>query len=152
MPTFNSATYAAQIDGNPRNRIDSAVACGELRFAEVEYKVVATEATGDILKLFQLPAGAVVMPEQMQVFSEGIGGTSVTLTKIGDQADDDRYTATAVALTAAGIVSITAAVTGIPPNRVVIDSTNNVVQATLGGTLPATVNKRFYVKIPYRLA
>lgn len=152
MPTFNSATYAAQIDGNPRNRIDASVGCGETRLLEVEYKVLATEASGDILKLYQLPAGAVVLPEKTVVFSEGIGGTSVTLTKIGDQGDDDRYSATAVALTAAGIVNVTPATFATPPNRVVIDSTNNVLQATLGGTLPATANKRFVVQVTYRLA
>jgi hypothetical protein len=151
MPTFNSATYDAQISDNPRNRLDATNVNAEVRFAEIEYKVKATEAAGDILKLWQIPAGVVLYAEEAKVISEGIGGTGVTLTKIGDQADDDRYSATAAALTAAGIVAVTPVLaTGVAP-RVPIDSTNNVLQATLGGTLPATVNKRFWLKMPYRL-
>jgi hypothetical protein len=32
------------------------------------------------------------------------------------------------------------------------DSTNNVIQATLGGTLPATVGKKFWLKLAYRIS
>jgi hypothetical protein len=151
MPTLNSATYAAQIDGNPRNRLDASVMSAEVRFAEIEYKIVGTEASGDILKLVQLQNGVIVYPEQSAVISEGIGGTGVTLTAIGDQAKANRYSATAVALTAAGVVPLTV----IAANRaapVKTDSTNNVIQATLGGTLPATVGKKFWLKLAYRIS
>jgi hypothetical protein len=146
MPTLNSATYAAQIDGNPRNRLDASVMSAEVRFAEIEYKIVGTEASGDILKLVQLQNGVIVYPEQSAVISEGIGGTGVTLTAIGDQAKANRYSATAVALTAAGVVPLTVIA------AVKTDSTNNVIQATLGGTLPATVGKKFWLKLAYRIS
>jgi hypothetical protein len=151
MPTFNSATYDAQIGGNPRNRLDASVMSAEVRFAEIEYKILGTEASGDILKLFQIQNGVIVYPEQSAVISEGIGGTGVTLTAIGDQAKANRYSASAVALTAAGVVALTV----IPADRVAAvktDSTNNVIQATLGGTLPATVGKKFWLKLAYRIS
>src|SRR4029077_21291555 len=94
MPTFNSATYDAQIGGNPRNRIDSSVLSAEVRFAELEYAIKGTEASGDILKLGQIQNGVVVYPEQSAVISEGIGGTGVTLTAIGDAVGNNRYRAT----------------------------------------------------------
>jgi hypothetical protein len=151
MPTLNSATYAAQIDGNPRNRLDASVMSAEVRFAEIEYKILGTEASGDILKLFQIQNGVIVYPEQSAVISEGIGGTGVTLTAIGDQAKANRYSAAAVALTAAGVVALTViAADRAAPVRT--DSTNNVIQATLGGTLPATVGKKFWLKLAYRIS
>lgn len=151
MPTFNSATYDAQIGGNPRNRIDASVLSAEVRFAELEYAIKGTEASGDILKLGQIQNGVVVYPEQSAVISEGIGGTSVTLTAIGDAVVTNRYSATAVALTAAGFVPLTV----IAANRAAMvktDSTNNVIQATLGGTLPATTGKKFWLKLAYRIS
>jgi hypothetical protein len=151
MPTFNSATYDAQIGGNPRNRIDASVLSAEVRFAELEYAIKGTEAAGDILKLGQIQNGVVVYPEQSAVISEGIGGTAVTLTAIGDQASANRYSSAAVALTAAGFVPLTV----IAANRAAmakIDSTNNVIQATLGGTLPATTGKKFWLKLAYRIS
>ena len=151
MPTFNSATYAAQIDGNPRNRIDASVMSAEVRFTEIEYKILGTEASGDILKLVQLQNGVIVYPEQSLVISEGIGGTGVTLTAIGDQAKANRYSASAVALTAAGVVPLTV-VAADRAAPVKTDSTNNVIQTTLGGTLPATVGKKFWLKLAYRIS
>jgi hypothetical protein len=151
MPTFNSETYDAQTGGNPRNRLSSAATNAEIRIAEIEYKVKGTEAAGDILKLYQIQNGVVVYTELSAVSSEGIGGTGVTLTKIGDAADDDRYSTAAVALTAAGFVPLTV----IPANRAVpwvTDGTSNVIQATLGGTLPATAGKRFWLKLAYRIS
>jgi hypothetical protein len=151
MPTFNSATYDAQIGGNPRNRIDASVLSAEVRFAELEYAIKGAEAAGDILKLGQIQNGVVVYPEQSAVISEGIGGTAVTLTAIGDQASANRYSSAPVALTAAGFVPLTV----IAANRAAmakIDSTNNVIQATLGGTLPATTGKKFWLKLAYRIS
>lgn len=151
MPTFNSATYDAQIGGNPRNRLDASIMSAEVRFAEIEYKILGTEASGDILKLFQIQNGVVVYPEQSSVISEGIGGTGVTLTAIGDQAKANRYSAAAVALTAAGFVPLTV-IAADRAAMVKTDDTNNVIQATLGGTLPATVGKRFWLKLAYRIS
>lgn len=151
MPTLNSATYAAQIDGNPRNRLSASVLNAEIRIAEVEYKFTGAEATGDILNLVQLPNGTIVYTEHSAVSSEGIGGTTVTFTKIGDAVDDDRYSATAVALTAAGFVPLTV----IAANRAVpwvIDKDTNLIKAVLGGTLPATAGKRIWLKLAYRVS
>lgn len=151
MPTFNSATYDAQIGGNPRNRLSSAVTNSEIRIAEIEYKILGTEASGDILNLYQAQNGTVIYTEHSAVSSEGIGGTGVTLTTIGDAVVANRYSAAAVALTAAGFVPLTV----IPANRAVpwvIDDATNVIKAVLGGTLPATAGKRFWLKLAYRIS
>jgi hypothetical protein len=151
MPTFNSTTYGNQIGGQARNRVDASIGCGELRYVEVEYKFLATEAAGDILKLYQMPPGVVIYAEDIKVSSEGIGGTTVTFTALGDQAVANRYSTTAIALTAAGYVSVTPVVATTLPRVVIVAGTNDVIQGTLGGTLPATANKRIWIRIPYRL-
>src|SRR4029077_4495500 len=104
MAILNTQTYLDQTSGNPRKRLDSQVASGELRRIEVTYTTTAAEVAGDVLNVYQLNNGVVVLPEESWVASEGIGGTGITISKLGEAVDDDRY-ATAIALTAAGIVS-----------------------------------------------
>jgi hypothetical protein len=151
MPTFNSATYAAQIGGNPRNRVDASVLSAEVRFAELAYAFTGTEAVGDILLFGQLQNGCIIYTELCALISEGIGGTTVTLTKVGDALVDNRYSNAALAATAAGYVPFVV----IPANRsvpYVLADGGNVIQATLGGTLPATAGKRIWLKMAYRIS
>ena len=152
MPTFNSEYYANQANELVRYRAASNVACGEIRSATLEYKFVGTEASGDILKLGRLDPGTTVIADEMKVLSEGIGGTSVTFTAVGDQAVANRYTTTAIALTAAGFVSLTPVAATTIPEVVITKDVNDVIQGTLGGTLPATVGKRIWVRVRYRPA
>ena len=151
MPTFNSEYYANQIGGQVRYRAASNVANGDLREATLEYKFIGTEASGDILKFGRLDPGVTVQSDSMKLLSEGIGGTTVTLTAIGDQQTANRYTTTAVAATAAGFVAITPAVATTIPEVTITQGTNDVIQGTLGGTLPATANKRIWLRVRYRL-
>ena len=151
MPTFNSEYYANQIGGQARYRAASNVANGDLREATLEYKFGGTEASGDILKFGRLDPGVTVQSDSMKLLSEGIGGTTVTLTAIGDQQTANRYTTTAVAATAAGFVAITPAVATTIPEVTITQGVNDVIQGTLGGTLPATVGKRIWLRVRYRL-
>jgi len=151
MPTFNSEYYANQIGGQVRYRAASNVANGDLREATLEYKFIGTEASGDILKFGRLDPGVTVQSDNMKLLSEGIGGTTVTLTAIGDQQTANRYTTTAVAATAAGFVAITPAVATTIPEVTITQGTNDVIQGTLGGTLPATAGKRIWLRVRYRL-
>jgi hypothetical protein len=152
MPTFNSDFYANQVNELVRNRNASNVANGEIRSATLEYKFLGTEASGDTLKLGRLDPGVTVIADEIKFLSEGIGGTTVTFTKVGDQQTDNRYTTTAVALTAAGIVAITPVVATTIPEVVITKDVNDVIQGTLGGTLPATAGKRIWVRVRYRPA
>jgi hypothetical protein len=83
------------------------------------------------------------------VVYSGIGGTG-DFTVLGDQ-QSRTATTTAVALTAAGFVSVTP-VAYDHPRRGYHEGRNDVVQGTLGGTLPATAGKRIWVRIKYRPA
>jgi hypothetical protein len=151
MPTFNSANYANQIGGQVRNRIESNVMCQEQRIANLEYAFVGTEASGDILKLGQLPPGVTIV-NKMELVSEGIGGTTVTFTAIGDQQTANRYTTTAVPLTAATAgAAITPVIANTVPPVTITKDVNDVIQGTLGGTLPATAGKRIWLRVPYNL-
>jgi uncharacterized membrane protein len=152
MPTLNSEYYANQIGGQVRYRAASNVACGEVRTTTLEYKFVGTEASGDILKLGRLDPGITVHADEIKVFSEGIGGTTVTFTALGDQQTANRYTTTAVALTAAGYVVVTPVPATTIPEVAITKDTNDVIQGTLGGTLPATAGKRIWVRIRWRPA
>lgn len=152
MPTFKSTTYAAQSGGMVRDRLSSTVANGEKRFAEPEYKFTGSEASGDILQLFQLPPGVAVYADDIKLLSEGIGGTTVTFTALGDQQTANRYSTTAIPLTAAvnGAAVVPVAATTVPMVTIV-SGVNDVIQGTLGGTLPATAGKRIWLRIPYRM-
>jgi hypothetical protein len=152
MPTFNSEFYANQANELVRNRNASNIANGESRTATLEYKFVGTEASGDILKLGRLDPGVTVLADEMKILSEGIGGTSVTFTAIGDQQTANRYSTTAAALTAAGYVAVTPVAATTIPEVAITRDVNDVIQGTLGGTLPATAGKKIWVRVRYRPA
>lgn len=154
MPTLNSEYYDAQANELVRYRASSSVANGEVRVATLEYKfgwkTGVTEATGDILRLGRLDGGVMIYSNEIVVYSEGIGGTTITFTALGDQQTANRYTTTAVALTAAGYVNVTPVVATTIPDVVITSGVNDIIQGTLGGTLPATAGKRIWVRIKYR--
>ena len=150
MPTFNSDFYANQANELVRNRNASNIANGEIRTATLEYKFLGTEASGDILKLGRLDPGVTVLADEMKILSEGIGGTTVTFTALGDQQTANRYSTTAAALTAAGYVAVTPVPATTIPEVAITKDVNDVIQGTLGGTLPATVGKKIWVRVRYR--
>jgi hypothetical protein len=155
MPTINSEYYDNQVNELVRYRSASNIANGEVRIATYEYKFgwkagETPAASGDILKIARLDPGITILADRMQILSEGIGGTTVTFTALGDQQLANRYTTTAVALTAAGIVTITPVVANTIPEVTITKDVNDILQGTLGGTLPATAGKRFWVRVWYR--
>jgi hypothetical protein len=160
MAILNTQTYLDQISGNPRKRLDAQVASGEVRFIEIPYVTTAAEVAGDILNVYQLNNGVVVLPEQSWVASEGIGGTGVTISKLGDAVDDDRYSATAIALTAAGLINpltpnmAASVLVRTPTNSgdpLTAAPATNVLKAVLAGTLPVTAGKKVIFGIAFRL-
>lgn len=156
MPTINSEYYDNQVNELVRYRSASNISNGEVRIATFEYKFgwksgEAAAASGDIVKLGRLDPGTTVLADRMQILSEGIGGTTVTFSAIGDQQVANRYTTTAAALTAAGFVTVTPVAATTIPEVVIVKDVNDVLQATLGGTLPATAGKRIWVRVWYRM-
>lgn len=62
---------------------------GLLLFATAIYTLVATEAAADTIQLFDLPAGAVIIPQLSHVTGAD-PGTTLTV-DVGDAGDVDRY-------------------------------------------------------------
>lgn len=95
------------------------------------YTATGAEATDDVIEIGEIPVGAELVPNLCTVVSEGLGGTTGTLAKIGDSAVDNRYSTTAIAVTAAGVVSVT------PTNAVALlpyraTAETNRITATVG--------------------
>jgi hypothetical protein len=154
MPTLQSEYYAAQVNELVRYRADANVAMGELRESTFEYKfgwkAGVVEASGDILQLGRLDPNVVVHADDITVLSEGIGGTTITFTAVGDQQSANRYSTTAIPLTAAGYAKLVPVPATTVPEVKIASGVNDVLQGTLGGTLPATAGKRIFVRVRWR--
>lgn len=92
MPTTTNSTQYANRVASPQVMNPSQYAGAQLRVmsAMITY---ASQASGDIVNLFKLPAGARVVGINIQV-SVTFGGTATL--KIGDAGDDDKYRAAAI--------------------------------------------------------
>lgn len=78
----------------------------ELIAAHIDIDHSDPTAYGTAENAFELPAGAVLMGGDVVVATAWNSATSATL-KLGDAADDDRYTSTAIDLKAAGRTELT---------------------------------------------
>lgn len=131
-----------QVDGDRTN--------GLLLLAAVEYVLVGTEEAEDVVELFDLPAGATVVPEMSQVALANPG--TLLVIKIGDAYDDDRYAHT-VSLNQGGIIPFHAGADNIPvgittPVRTT-ERTRVVATVATATGLNANVKVRF--TIAYRI-
>ncbi len=118
------------------SRVDGFALCGSQRVARGRYTVTGLEVTGDIISIVSLPVGAIVIPGQCWVISDGIDGTDGLLSKIGDAANDDRYCASDIELDVAASVALTPTA-GEPPFA--ITAGNETLKATLTFSDPLTV-------------
>ena len=90
-----------------RSHVEGQKTSGDIRYWEDSYTTDATEVTGAVLQLAQLPIDSYFLPEKSWFFSEGTGGTTVVITSIGDELVADRYAVADLALTAASTVPLT---------------------------------------------
>lgn len=104
MATTNSTEYA-NVVATPRSFNRPQVENGRLRVIRGTY-TFASQASGDIINLFKLPAGSRVL--WMVANMTATHGASATV-KIGDSADDDKFRAAATLTAAATILPTTAA-------------------------------------------
>lgn len=156
MVTFKTNEATAQDSGLVRNRVQSNVANGDIRYTEFTYVFTGTEAaTGDTIAIGDLPVGATALPEKSLVaFEASMGGSALALPKIGDASDDDRYSATSITVNSstAGIVGVTANVAAsVVPRHVVTEATKRLI-ATFTRTNAATAGKKLIFSIAYRMA
>jgi len=82
---------------------------GILLFYNVEVACTSGVAANDTFQLFDLPPGAVIVPELSKITASGDPGTTLTI-DVGDAGDPDRYCdgANLGALSAAGTVEFLA--------------------------------------------
>lgn len=152
MPTFTTDIAAAQQDYRGlQKRPDAARVTGRNGILEAIYTTTGAEAAADIIDIGDVPVGAVVIPELCRVAGEASGGTGTTIATIGDSADADRYSATAIALTSAHATTVTPAIaTGVVVRTPVTEDTKTI-KAVLGlssGSL--TAGRRIVFTIVFR--
>ena len=153
MATHYSTNMTGARGLTRRSHVEGQKTSGDIRYWEDYYTTDATEVTTAVIQLAQLPHDSYFLPEKSWFFSEGLGGTSVVITSIGDEVDDDRYSTTDLAVTAASTVPLT--VTTIPAlllSRWKITEATRIITATLTGTFPVTTAKKLVYSLAYRLA
>lgn len=131
MATVNSTTYAAQASG--KMSLDAGIASAAIKVISTTYEASALSAN-DVINLFVLPKGAVVM-DLIVAFDDLGTGTSLD---VGDSNDVDRYIDGADTATSAGAARMTLA-DGFG-YRIGTNTGDNVIQAkNLGGAATGTI-------------
>lgn len=153
MALINTVEMAGQASLNVKDRVEGQKISGDLRIAETTWLTTGAEVTADVLQIARLPVGAILYPEKCWFVSEGIGGTAIVFTSIGDALDAARYATVDIALTAASTVPIF--LTVLVPlflTRYVMLATSNIITATTAGTFPPTAAKKVICHLEYRMA
>ena len=120
---------------------------------EAIYTTGVTEVATDVIQIARLPAGAILLPEKCWFFTDGVGGTAVVYTSIGDALDAARYATVDIALTAASTIPIFPTVlVALLLTRYVMLPTSNVITALTAGTFPLTAGKKIVHHLEYRMA
>ena len=155
MATFYTDIAASDLTLNVRNRTNSDLTHGDVRFAEATYTATGTEAaSGDTIQVAVLPVGAVPVPELWRVANEAsMGGSVIAIPTLGDAGDADRYSATSISVNSstAGSAAVTANVTAsVLPRYTVTEATQRVV-AAITRTNALTAGKKISFLIAYKL-
>jgi len=152
MATLYTDVATKQDSPLPANRVAGNKITGENRYIEAVYTTTGAEAASDIIDVTDIPIGAVVIPELSRVACEASGGTGTAISKIGDASDDDRYSATSIALTSAATTAVTPAVATSVTLRTPVTSTTKRIKATVAlSSGSVTAGKKVVFTIAYRL-
>lgn len=152
MATLKTDIRTAQTTGNPKDRVEGQKVSGDIRYCEAVYTTTGAEAAGDIIEIVTLTAGAIILPEKCSVACEASGGTGTAISKIGDASDDDRYSATSIALTSAAIIAVTPALATSVTLRTPLTADTNTLKATVALTSGSvTAGKKVVFLIAYRM-
>lgn len=148
MATFNSDLASRQVNPNLGNRAPGNKATLTLMFLVATYTTVGTEATGDLIRIGQLPPGSIPLPALGRVATDGLGGTAPTI-QFGTAASAGAYTAatsTLVNATNLAMTPVNAQVTGAAG---VAEGSEMVVGTLAGITGTLTAGKKLTVYFPY---
>ena len=152
MPNFKSATIVRQEQLSASAQAEPSNMNGKLPLIQrVSYTLLGSEAANDTIELFDLPAGAVIVPQDSSVTCLD-PGTTLTL-DIGDSADTDRY-ADGIIMSAGGIVNFCSTAATTMPAAVATPfaptaTTRIVAKLDTAATLTAGVV--LYFSIVYRI-
>lgn len=142
-----------QASRNPKDRVEGQRVSGDHFIMEPKYTATGLEVTADVLQIAQIPVGALLLTEKCWFFTDGVGGTAIVFTSIGDALDAARYATSDIALTAASTVPIP--IVTLPAlllARYPVLATSNIITATTAGTFPMTAGKIIVCHLEYRIA
>ena len=132
-------------------RPDGGKVFGAYHVLEAVYTTTGAEAATDVIDIGILPEGCIVLPEKSKVACEASGGTGTAVSKLGDASDDDRYSATSIALTSAAVTDVTPAVATGVITRTPVTADTNTIKATLALTSGSvTAGKKIVFLIAFR--
>ena len=153
MALLSTDVYTGQSSLNVKDRIEGQRVSGDIRMVEAIYITTALEITADVMQVVKLPVGAILLPEKCWCFTDGVGGTAVIYTSMGDALDAARYSTGDLALTAASTVPLLVVPTvALLLTRYVMLATSNVITFTTAGTFPLTAGKKIVHHLEYRMA
>lgn len=150
MPNFKSNLVTAResLNYSDKAAVDGIRTGAGILLATVSYTLLGTEAANDTIQLFDLPAGAEIVP-QLSHATCADPGTTLTL-DIGDAGNTDRY-ADGIVLNSGGQVAFCSATL---PEAVVtpyLASENLRVYATVATANTLTANVVIVFTIAYRI-
>lgn len=154
MATLYGALAALQNTPSNKTPVGPLEAFPSTRTLLLRYTQTGSEAASDIVRLYKLPPGAIVIPQLSAVTSSGVSATTATIT-VGDYKPDgtaldaDRYS-TALNVQAAGDDSFTGGAAASTPFVTTEDSWLTFTYATLTGAVTAggTLDFRVVVNFP----
>lgn len=144
-------TYKKETSTDPSARANGQVTSGTVVEFTAQYTTLATEASGDVLPIFVLPVGAYF--RSLEVSTDGVGGTAVIITSVGDLASAARYATGDLALTAAStnpLPMLMLGAIGVTPFAVTAGDAQTLT-CTLTGTFPMTAGKLITFIGTYRM-
>lgn len=150
MAIKSTATYTLQAQTGGKgfgSRSSSADVSATMRWATLAYIVDGTETTGDTINFGMLPVGVIVVPDLMKISSDGIGGTGA-VTKIGDTLDDDRHSATSVAV-ASAVSTVVTPVNAQVVTPVAVAYGGEAITGVLTFATAITTGKKITLRVPY---
>lgn len=150
MAIKSSAIYTSQTQAGATgfgSRASAANVSAILMWATFTYTVDGTETTGDTINFGRVPAGVTVVPALARVSSDGTGGTGA-ITKLGDAGDDDRYSASSIAVASAASTAVTTTNAQAVTPAAVAEG-NETITGVLTFSSAITVGKKITLFLPY---
>ncbi|MEG0025225.1 MAG: hypothetical protein RR719_07780 [Akkermansia sp.] len=85
-----ATSIQSTINGQSTQFVAGKKLCGQILMAQAELSTKNTMLAGDIIQLFRIPKGAVIIPHLSLLCSDFLVATTLVIT-LGDQSDPTRY-------------------------------------------------------------